>query len=473
MTAVPSERAAAITVASVSKKYRLFSSNLDRLKEALHPLGKTYHEEFWALRDISFRVDQGETVGLLGRNGAGKSTLLRIVAGLLPASGGSIETNGRVSVLFALQVGFNPEWTGRENVVMNARLSGQSDDEIEARMPEIIDFASIGDYFDRPIKIYSTGMVLRVAFAAALAVEPDILIIDEALAVGDVRFMVRCIERLKELKARGTTILLVTHAPELMVSLCDRGILLQGGTIQCDDDARTVADQYYALMFSKELPARRKTQGDDTTAEIVGTSEASRQVQDSALAASGLAFEEFVETPPEGDDCTRRSSYNPEEQRIETGRAIIVDYLILNDGLSDAIRLRRSTPIDVFFRARLLSPVDALVFGFGLIDGTGTKIYGSNSHLAPDYFRIEARDEDICCWFRIDGRLRGGDYFLDLGIVDQKDAHYDQLHTRRRLAHLVVEETPWFSGTADLGIPINSIETATTEDQSATPTGRL
>ena len=188
----------AIRIENLSKKYRLFASPRARLKEALHPFGKKYHREFWALKDVSFEVPKGQTLGILGRNGSGKSTLLQIIASVLQPTEGRVEVNGRVSAMLELGAGFNPEFTGRANVMFIGTLMGFSEADMRERLPAIEAFADIGEFIDQPVKTYSTGMFARLAFAAAINVDPDILVVDEILAVGDARFQQKCFRKFQE-----------------------------------------------------------------------------------------------------------------------------------------------------------------------------------------------------------------------------------------------------------------------------------
>ena len=201
----------AIKVSHLTKVYKLYDKPIDRLKESLHLLKKQYHKEFYALNDVSFEIKKGETVGIIGKNGAGKSTLLKIITGVLTPSSGHVHTNGRISSLLELGAGFNPEYTGVENIYLQGTLMGYTHSKMESKVDEILEFADIGDFVHQPVKMYSSGMFARLAFAVAINVDPDILIVDEALAVGDAGFVLKCMNRMKEIKEQGTTILLVTH----------------------------------------------------------------------------------------------------------------------------------------------------------------------------------------------------------------------------------------------------------------------
>lgn len=246
----------AIRVQNLSKCYQIYNAPRDRLKQSIVPhlrrlvgkRGKNYFREFWALKDISLEVKKGETVGIVGRNGSGKSTLLQIICGTLAPTSGVVETNGRVAALLELGSGFNPEFTGRENVYMNGAVLGLSKEEIGARYDDIVAFADIGDFIDQPIKTYSSGMQVRLAFSVAVCVDPDILIVDEALAVGDDAFQRKCFARIEEIQARGGTILFVSHGLQTIVQLCSRAILLEKGERLLEGRPKHVAAQYQRLL---------------------------------------------------------------------------------------------------------------------------------------------------------------------------------------------------------------------------------
>ena len=243
----------AIKVENLSKCYNIYNQPQDRLKQSIFPrlqasigrVPRTYFHEFWALRNVSFEIRKGETIGIIGRNGSGKSTLLQLICGTLTPTLGTVETKGRVAALLELGSGFNPEFTGRENVLMNGAVLGLSAEEINERFADIAAFADIGDFIEQPVKMYSSGMVVRLAFAVQAMVDPDILIVDEALAVGDERFQRKCFARLEELKKRGTSVLFVSHSGPQIVELCEKVLLLEHGE---------------RLMFAQPLQAVRAYQ---------------------------------------------------------------------------------------------------------------------------------------------------------------------------------------------------------------------
>ncbi|TDR13102.1 lipopolysaccharide transport system ATP-binding protein [Marinomonas communis] len=244
----------AIEVSNLSKTYQLYSRPVDRLYQMLGSKKKKRYEEFSALDNISFQLSKGDCVGVLGHNGAGKSTLLQIITGTLTPSSGVVKVRGRVAALLELGAGFNPEFTGKENVYMNAAILGLSTEEIDSKYDRIIEFAEIGDFIDRPVKSYSSGMYVRLAFSVAIHTDPEILIIDEALAVGDIRFQIKCIKYMESLKSKGVTILFVTHAPEQVQRFCNKALWLDKGHLKSFDRASSVCDSYRDFMSRSTTP---------------------------------------------------------------------------------------------------------------------------------------------------------------------------------------------------------------------------
>src|SRR5918997_3466814 len=242
----------ALRVEGVAKQYRIYERPSDRLVESLTRGRLRRHREFWALRDISFEVERGTTVGVVGPNGSGKSTLLQIVTGTLEPTHGQVWVEGRVAALLELGAGFNPEFTGVENVYMNTALLGWSRREAARRLPDIERFAEIGDFIHQPVKTYSSGMYVRLAFSIAVNTEPEVLVVDEALSVGDSIFQHRCTRRIKEMQQRGTTILFVSHEPTLVRALCSRAILLNAGRMMADGAPVDVLNRYQRLIMARE-----------------------------------------------------------------------------------------------------------------------------------------------------------------------------------------------------------------------------
>lgn len=418
----------AIKVENLSKCYQIYDQPRDRLKQFLLPrlrrlVGlspKQYYREFWALKDVSFEVKKGETVGIIGRNGSGKSTLLQMICGTLTPTSGSVTTHGRIAALLELGSGFNPDFTGRENVYMNASILGLSKDEIDARFDEIAAFADIGEFIERPVKTYSSGMMVRLAFAVQAQVEPNILIVDEALAVGDAKFQARCFERLKQLKEGGTSILLVTHSSEQIVTHCTKAILLNEGVQLETGKPKQVVNRYLDLLFGKEkqaLPAAAAS-----THEASGAAAADRS-------ALGLSRSDDV--------FATRHGYNPHEYRWGDGTASILDFHLAADGLAYpsvvATGQRITLAVTVKFHAQFYRPI----LGITIKTKEGVTVYGVNSETlecAPFHElgrsgSVMQADASFVC------RLAPGDYFISLGIASKEgeevvphDRRYDSIH---------------------------------------------
>jgi len=286
-----------VLVQSVSKLYRLYRRPADRIRELIPFASKTLHQDFWALRDITFQVEKGETLGIVGPNGCGKSTLLQIVCGILPPTEGCVVTTGRIAALLELGAGFNPEFTGRENVFLNGEIMGLSRTQIERALPSIAAFADIGEFLERPVKEYSSGMYVRLAFATAIHVEPEILVVDEALAVGDAVFANRCVRKFQELRARKITVLFVSHDLGLVKQLSDRALLLVGGRIHAQGEPSQVINQYIGLVLERQradaAPAAGKIPAGfrhgDRTSEILEVELLNAQGEPSQAIASGEA----------------------------------------------------------------------------------------------------------------------------------------------------------------------------------------
>jgi lipopolysaccharide transport system ATP-binding protein len=243
----------AISVNSITKTYRLYNSPTDRLKEAFHPLRRKYHFAFNALRDISFEVFKGESLGIVGKNGSGKSTLLQIICGVIQPTTGTVAVNGRISALLELGSGFNPQFTGRQNVYLNAAILGLRQAEVDERLDDILDFADIGKFVDQPVKTYSSGMTMRLAFSVQAAINPDIFIVDEALSVGDEAFQRKCFARLETLRNNGTTLLFVSHSAETVLNFCSSAMLIRNGRLFAKGKPKSVVTIYIKSLYSNDV----------------------------------------------------------------------------------------------------------------------------------------------------------------------------------------------------------------------------
>lgn len=293
----------AIAVNHLNKIYRLYDKPVDRLKESLGLSRKKKYKEHYALRDVSFTVEKGETVGIIGTNGSGKSTILKIITGVLNPTGGEVQVNGRISALLELGAGFNMEYSGIENIYLNGTMIGFSREEIDAKLDEILKFADIGDFVYQPVKTYSSGMFVRLAFAVAINIEPEILIVDEALSVGDVFFQAKCYRKFEEFKKQGKTILIVSHDLGSISKYCDRVVLLNQGVKMAEGNPKEMVDLYKRLLVG---------QAEDPQEEA-------------------LEPQEIPESISEDEQWKRPYPLNPEKLEYGGGEAKIIDFTILDD----------------------------------------------------------------------------------------------------------------------------------------------
>ena len=439
----------AIVVRNVSKKHRLFESARDRLKEALHPFSKSYHKEFWALQDISFEVPHGQTVGILGRNGSGKSTLLQIIAGIMQPTYGEVIVNGRISALLELGAGFNPDFTGRENSIFQAEVVGLSREEIDRKLPEIEKFADIGEFFDQPVKVYSSGMFVRVAFAAAISVDPDILIVDEALSVGDAEFQQRCFAKFKEFQKKGVTIVFVTHDIESVVRHCQHAILMEQGEVVNAGLPKDVIAEYINLMEGRNLLTNSIARLDDQKVQT------QKDVEDSEQ-SDGLG--QFLSEKPSVDECAKRSSYNAKEHHQSSARAMITDFLIVTDGIADIAHARSDSIIDVYVKIYFYQNVQNPCYGLALKTTDGVTIYALNSHWTCSKPSSAVANECRVVRFRFPLTVNSGDLFLDFGVDEARDVGgYINVTRRIAVSHLVVQATKIFHGLVDLNAAVEVV----------------
>lgn len=435
----------AIRVEKLSKCYHIYDNPRDRLKQMFFWGRRQYYREFWALKEVSFEVRRGETVGIIGRNGSGKSTLLQLICGTLNPSGGAVETHGRVAALLELGSGFNSEFTGRENVYMNAAVLGLSTEEIDECYPSIEAFASIGPFMDQPIKTYSSGMVVRLAFAVQASVDPDVLIVDEALAVGDAKFQARCFARLAQLKERGTTIMLVTHSTEQIVTHCSRAILLEDGHVLEDGPPRQVANLYTDLLFGKEA-------------------------KDPAFAAHLPPFTMDALSmdparPPletSKDVFATRPGYNPHEYRWGDQAGKILDFCLESEGVRYPSGIRSGARVDLWIAVQCREEIPIPVIGMTLKTKTGITLYGSNSEKMAlrGFTAFGRRGSILLARLSFLCRLGAGDYFISIGLAS-RGADQTIPHDRRYDAiHLLVQSTETFFGLLDLNCEMHTEEIA-------------
>ncbi|MFN2414826.1 MAG: ABC transporter ATP-binding protein [Pyrinomonadaceae bacterium] len=388
----------ALRVEDVSKQYRIYARPGDRLKETLTRGRLKRHREFWALKDVSFEVEAGTTTGIIGPNGCGKSTLLQIIAGTLEPTVGSVWREGRVAALLELGAGFDPEGTGVENVYMNAALMGLSRRETERLFPDIERFAEIGQFIHQPVKTYSSGMFVRLAFAVAANVEPDILVIDEALAVGDAVFQHRCLRRIKEIQESGATVLFVSHDAAAVRALCTRAILMSAGRVLSDGAPIEVLNHYQKTVMEREQEYEEEAEAAADGA----------RAEDGARA--GESFAPLRYTYRHGD-----------------GTAEIVSAELLDAARRPVAVVETGSPVQVRVRARFLREVDDAVFGFLVNDSRGVHAYGTNTKEQQVDLGVLRCGELVEAVFAFDCWLGLDQFSVSLAVHSRDGVSYDWL----------------------------------------------
>ena len=386
----------ALSVENVSKQYRIYDHPGDRLKESLTRGRWKRHREFWALRDVSFEVETGTTTGIIGPNGSGKSTLLQIITGTLEPTHGSVHHEGRIAALLELGAGFNPEFTGIENIYLNAALLGFSKSEIDARLPEIKRFAEIGDFVEQPVKTYSSGMYIRLAFAIAVSADPQILIVDEALAVGDAVFQHRCLRRIKEMQEGGATILFVSHDPHTIRALCTRAILFNAGRMETDGKPSDVLNRYQKIIMSRQR---------DYESKRLVAAEADESEE---LAVLDESFRPLRYTYRHGD-----------------GTAEILSVELLDAARQPIEFVETGESVMVRVRARLNAEENDPVCGFLIRDRHGIHIYGTNTEIHQAYFGHVRSGQVIEATFAFNCWLGVGEFSITAAVHSASGVSFD------------------------------------------------
>lgn len=411
----------AISVRDVSKIYKLYDKPIDRLKEALSPRHKKYHKEFFALDKLSFDVEKGSTVGIIGTNGSGKSTILKIITGVLNPTTGSVNVDGNISALLELGAGFNADYTGIENIYMNGTMMGFSREEMEKKLPEILDFADIGDFVHQPVKTYSSGMFVRLAFALAINVEPDILIVDEALSVGDVFFQSKCYAKMEEIRKKGTTILMVSHDMGSIIKYCDKVVLLNKGKFLAEGSARDMVDLYKKILAG---------QFDESSIEIsdfsAGIIEDVAKIQKNILS---LNTEELMKA---------KMSINPSLTEYGDGRATIIDFGIVDVKGSISNLLMKGEYFYIKEKIKFNEEIKSPIFTYTIKDKKGTELSGTNTML--EAAKVEAvKSGDIYeVSFKQKMNLQGGEYLLSMSCTGFEEGDLQVYHRLYDVASITV-----------------------------------
>ena len=418
----------AISVNDVSKMYKLYDNPMDRLKESLGLSRKKKYKEHYALNHVSFQVHKGETVGIIGTNGSGKSTILKIITGVLSPTAGEIAVNGRISALLELGAGFNGEYSGLENVYLNGSMIGFSREEIDAKLQSILDFADIGDFIHQPVKTYSSGMFVRLAFAVAINIDPEILIVDEALSVGDVFFQAKCYRKFEEFKEMGKTILFVSHDLSSIGKYCDRVVLLNKGEKLAEGGAKEMVNLYRRVLVN---------QYDD--ADLEEGAENAEAGQDGQL-TDGTAGENVSKKEHAGGGRAMKDSLNLNPKVLEYGSKLgeIVDFAIRDDTGMITNVIEKGKEFSVQMKVRFQADVNDPIFAFTLKDLKGTEITGTNTMYEHTPVKPQKAGDVREITFKQIMPLEAGEYMLCLGCTGYKDGDFTVFHRLYDVCNLTV-----------------------------------
>jgi len=379
----------AIEINNLTKIYRLYKSHKDRVKEILTLNTRKHHHDFYALKDVSFSIKKGETVGIIGQNGSGKSTLLKLICGVTKPTSGSVKVNGRISSLLELGAGFHPDFTGRENVYMNGALMGFSKEEMEKRLPEIEAFADIGEFIDQPVKSYSSGMYVRLAFAAAINIDPEILIVDEALSVGDMFFQAKCMAQMKKMLDNGITLFFVTHDLVAVKSLCEKSIMLSHGALVDFDDSIKVVDKYYAMKISNEQRVVRldTPKKESNIKQMLSEDEKRRTLLNSSKFEKSSSFE-----------------------RIQNGKARFINIQLLNESGDEINFLNYEQEVTLRMAIEIMEDIPKLAFGYHIRNKNGVSVVYSDSVIENKILYSVKKDEKYIIDWKFKASLTQGIY---------------------------------------------------------------
>lgn len=395
------EKKVAIQVKGLEKAYKLYDKPSDRLKEALGFGRKKRYKEHYALKGVDMTIYQGETVGIIGTNGSGKSTILKIITGVLNPTGGAVHVNGRISALLELGAGFNMEYNGIENIYLNGTMIGFSKKEIDAKMDDILNFADIGDYVHQPVKTYSSGMFVRLAFAVAINIEPEILIVDEALSVGDVFFQAKCYHKFEEFKEMGKTIVFVSHDLSSISKYCDRVVLLNQGVKLGEGSPKEMIDAYKQVLVGQYVPA-----ADDHSLL------SDKEITAAAAAAAG----------------TVKGEVNPELLEYGTKDAMITGYKITDDMGRETSALLKGKECTITMQVHFEHDIEAPIFAFTIKNIKGVEITGTNTMVEKAFLSPVRAGSDMEITFTQKIDLQGGEYLLSFGVTGFEKEEFQVYH---------------------------------------------
>ena len=412
-----------VSIKDVSKVYKLYDKPIDRLKESLSITHKSYHQDHFALEGISLDVHKGECVGIIGTNGSGKSTLLKIITGVLSPTTGSVTVNGKISALLELGAGFNMEYTGIENVYLNGTMMGFSKEEIDARLQDILDFADIGDFVHQPVKAYSSGMFVRLAFAVAINIDPEILIVDEALSVGDVFFQAKCYRKFEEFKDMGRTILFVSHDLSSISRYCDRVILLNKGVKLEEGSPKQMVDMYKQLLVHQD-PVKQA---------------------------------EDEHTAPVNSETNWRSGFQVNPNTLEYGdkQAEICDFVVLDSKGRQSNTIEKGSRFKIKMKVHFNESIQQPIMAFTFKNIQGTEITGTNTMYEGVNVEKSASGCECVVTFEQEMNLQGGEYLLSFGCTGYQNGDFTVFHRLYDACNITVVSTKNTVGFYDMNSTVS------------------
>ena len=428
----------AIQVQDVSKIYRLYEKPIDRLKESLSLTHKSYHRDFFALSNISFQVKKGETVGIIGTNGSGKSTILKIITGVLTPTTGNVRVSGVISALLELGAGFNMDYTGIENVYMKGTMMGFTRSQMDEKLPEILEFADIGDFVYQPVKTYSSGMFVRLAFALAINVEPEILIVDEALSVGDVFFQSKCYRRMEEIRKQGTTILMVTHDMGSVIKYCDRVVLLNKGHYVAEGPAGKMVDLY------KKILANQMDALEEELAEMNDFS-------------GGMDGQEVLSEDKNQGLMKDKISINPNRTEYGNGKAEIYDLGLFDERGNLTNLLLKGEYFEIKERIRFFDTIQAPIFTYTIKDKKGADLTGTNTMFEGADVKPVGQGDEYEVTFRQKMTLQGGEYLLSMSCTGFEQGEHTVYHRLYDIASITVISNKNTVGVYDMESEVETV----------------
>lgn len=430
----------AMIVQDVTKIYRLYDKPIDRLKESLSLTHKVYHKDFYALDKISFTVEKGQTVGIIGTNGSGKSTILKIITGVLTPTEGSVKVEGKISALLELGAGFNMDYTGIENIYMNGTMMGYPKKEMDRKLDDILDFAEIGDFVYQPVKTYSSGMFVRLAFALAINVEPEILIVDEALSVGDVFFQAKCYRRMEEIRQKGTTILMVTHDMGSIIKYCDKVVLLNKGQFIAEGNAGHMVDLYKKILAGQMDQLRVELNKEKTDGETAGA--AGTDTPKSAALKSGQTGDarsgEGAEKRPAEKLMQEQITVNGNRTEYGDGRAKIYDLGLLDERGNLTNLLLKGEMFTIREKIRFYAHIEAPIFTYTIKDKKGTDLTGTNTMYEGADIKPVKQGDEYQVDFTQKMNLQGGEYLLSMSCTGFENGEHVVYHRLYDVVNITV-----------------------------------